>query len=104
VRTPAPAHRLTTQALLHLSHERVDYELRCARAAGQAYRRGVVRDRWLLTASIVELLAGWALIALAFHVQGEDAGQALFFGGLLVGYLGPVWTWLLSRWRGGEGV
>jgi len=95
---------MTTQPLLHLSDERIDYELRRARAAGQDYRRDVVRDRWLLTASIVEFLAGWALIALAFHVQGEDAGQALFFGGLLVGYLGPVWTWLLSRWRGGEGV
>ncbi len=51
---------------------------------------------------MLEFIAGWGLIALAFHVQGDDAGQALFFGGLLVAYLGPVWTWLLARWRGGE--
>ena len=56
----------------------------------------------MLTVSLLEFIAGWGLIALAFHVQGDDAGQAFFFGGLLVGYLGPVWTWLLARWRVGE--
>jgi hypothetical protein len=73
-------------------------------AAGHAHRHDVVRDRWLLAASICEFLAGWGLIALAFHVHGEDASQAFFFGSLLVAYLGPVWTWLLPRWRGGEGA
>jgi hypothetical protein len=93
-----------TQPLLHLSEERVQAELRRARAAAQDYHRHIVRNRWLLTAAILEFFAGWGLMAFAFHVQGEDAGQAFFFGGLLVGYLGPVWTWLLPRWRGGEGV
>jgi hypothetical protein len=95
---------MTTHPLLCLSEERVQGEVRRARAADQDYRRHITRHRWLLTASILEFLAGWALIGLAFHVQGEDAGQAFFFGGLLVGYLGPVWTWLLPHWRGGDGV
>jgi hypothetical protein len=95
---------MTTQPLLYLSEERVQNEVRRAHIAVQDYRRHIVRNRWLLAASILEFLAGWGLITLAFHVQGEDAGHAFFFGGLLVGYLGPVWTWLLPRWRGGEGV
>ena len=95
---------MMTKPLLRLSEERVQYELRRVRTAAHDHRRYVVHNRWLLTASILEFLVGWSLIGLAFHVTGEDAGHAFFFGGLLVGYLGPVWTWLLPRWRGGEGM
>ena len=95
---------MTTQPLVSISEDRLQYELRRARAADQDNRHDRVRDRWLLAASILEFLGGWGLIGLGFHVQGQDAGQALFFGGLLVAYMGPVWTWLLSRWRGGEGA
>ena len=95
---------MTPHPLVSLSDERVQYELRRVRGTGQAHRYDVIRNRWLLIASILEFIAGWGLITLSFHVQGEDAGQALFYGGLLVGYLGPVWTWLLPRWRGGEGA
>ena len=94
---------MATQPLVHLSAERVQYELRRASAARQDHHRYVVQNRWLLTTSILEFLAGWGLIALAFHVEGDDAGRAFFFSGLLLGYLGPVWTWLLAHWRGGEG-
>ena len=94
---------MATQPLLHVSEERVQYELRRATAARRDHHRYLVHNRWLLTASILEFLAGWGLITLAFHVEGDDAGRAFFFGGLLLGYLGPVWTWLLPRWRGGEG-
>ena len=95
---------MTTATLLHLSEERVQYELRRAHAACEDQRHDVVRNRWLFAACLLEFVAGWGLIALGFAVQGQDAGQAFFFGGLLLGYLGPVWTWLLSRWRGGEGA
>jgi len=93
---------MTHQPLVALSEERIRYEIRRAQAAANDHRYDVLQRRWLLTVSMLEFIAGWGLIALAFHVQDDDAAQAFFFGGLLVGYLGPVWTWLLPRWRGGE--
>jgi hypothetical protein len=93
---------MTHQPLVALSEERIRYEIRRAQAAANDHRHDVLQRRWLWIVSMLEFIAGWGLIALAFHVQGDDAGQALFFGGLLVAYLGPVWTWLLARWRGGE--
>ena len=49
-----------------------------------------------------EFVGGLTLMGLGFHVTGEDFGQALFLGGIIVGYLGPVWTWILANWHGGE--
>lgn len=73
-----------------------------ARAAAADARYDLVRNRWLLAACIFEFVTGLALMVLAYHVTGEDFGQALFAGGLIVGDLGPVWTWILASWRGGE--
>ncbi len=93
---------MTNQPLLVLSEERIQHEVQRALAIAAATHYELVRNRWLITACVLEFLGGLTLMGLGFHVTGEDVGQALFLGGLIVGYLGPVWTWILANWRGGE--
>ena len=84
--------------LLVLPEARVQQELRRA-AAENAYDRSYRRRRRrMLLACAIEFAAGIWLLALADHVYGQDAGMALFWAGILVGYLGPYWT-LLMCWR-----
>ncbi len=93
---------MTNQPLLVLSEERIQHEVQRALAIAAATHYELVRNRWLITACVLEFLGGLTLMGLGFHGTGEDVGQALFLGGLIVGYLGPVWTWILANWRGGE--
>ena len=93
---------MTNGPLLLLSEERIQQELRRARAAAADARYDRRRNRWLLAACFLELGVGLALMMLGYHVVGEDFGQALFLGGILVGYLGPVWTCILVNWHGSE--
>lgn len=88
--------------LLVISQERIQQELRRAAAAAADTRYDIVRHRWLLAACVVELFAGLTLMVLGYHVSGADFGEALFLGGLLIGYLGPAWTWILANWHGNE--
>jgi len=86
------------QPLLVLSEARRQQELRRAEAVS-AYD-GVYRHkrRRMLLLCALEFAVGLWLLALADHVYGQDAGLACFYGGILVGYLGPYWT-LLMWWR-----
>ena len=93
---------MTNQPLLLLSEERIQQEVRRVLATAAAARYDLVRNRWLLAACLVEFAAGLTLMVLGYHVTGEELGEALFLGGLILGYLGPVWTWILANWRGGE--
>jgi len=93
---------MTNQPLLVLSEQRIQQEVQRALATAAATRYELVRNRWLFAACLLEFVAGLTLMVLGYHVTGEDFGQALFLGGLIVGYLGPVWTWILANWRGGE--
>ena len=93
---------MPNQPLLVLSEERLQREVQRALAMAAATHHELVRNRWLIAASLLEFAGGLTLMGLGFHVTDEDFGQALFLGGLIVGYLGPVWTWILANWRGGE--
>ena len=93
---------MTNQPLLVLSEQRLRHEVQRALAAAAATHYEMVRNRCLIAACLLEFLGGLTLIGLSFHVIGEDFGKALFLGGLIVGYLGPVWTWIMATWRGGE--
>jgi hypothetical protein len=93
---------MTNQPLLLLSTQRIQQEMERARGMGAAARYELVRHRWLLAACLVQFVAGLTLMVLGYHVTGEDVGQALFLGGLLIGYLGPVWTWILANWHGAD--
>jgi hypothetical protein len=46
----------------------------------------------------VEILLGYELGALAFHVHGPEIGQALYLAATLLTIGGPVWTLLLWHW------
>ena len=71
---------MPNQPLLVLSGERRQREVQRALGMAAATHHELVRNRWPIAASLLE-----------------------FAGGLtLVGYLGPVWTWILANWRGGE--
>ena len=93
---------MTNQPLLVLSAQRLQHEVQRALATAAATQQELVRNRCLIAACFLEFGGGLTLIGLSFHVTGEDFGKALFLGGLIVGYLGPVWTWILANWRGGE--
>jgi hypothetical protein len=89
---------MASSPLLVLSEARRQQELRRAEAAN-AYD-GVYRlkRRRMLLLCALEFAVGLWLLALADHVYGHDAGLACFYGGILVGYIGPYWT-LLMWWR-----
>lgn len=93
---------MTNQPLLVLSAQRLQHEVQRALASAAATHYELVRNRCLIAACFLEFFGGLTLIGLSFHVTAEDSGKALFLGGLIVGYLGPVWTWILANWRGGE--
>ncbi len=93
---------MTNQPLLVLSEQRLQHEVQRALAVAAATHYQLVRKRWLIAACLLEFVGGLTLMGLGFHVTGEDFGQALFLGGIIVGYLGPVWTWILANWHGGE--
>jgi len=89
---------MASSPLLVLSEARRQQELRRAEAAN-AYD-GVYRlkRRRMLLLCAIEFAVGVWLLTLADHVYGQDTGMALFWAGILVGYLGPYWT-LLMWWR-----
>ena len=93
---------MTNQPLLVLSEQRLQHEVQRVLAMAAATHYQLVRKRWLIAACLLEFVGGLTLIGFGFHVTGEDLGRALFLGGIIVGYLGPVWTWILANWRGGE--
>lgn len=94
---------MRARPLLELSEERAAQELRRALAAAQDRHRDRIHQRRLLAAGAVEFVAGWVLIAFGFHVRGRDLGRTVFLTGIMVAYLGPVWTWLLAHWHRPEG-
>ena len=94
---------MRAQPLLVLSEERAAQELRRALAAAQDCHSDRTHQRRLFAAGALEFVAGWVLIALGFHVHGTDLGRTIFLAGIMVAYLGPVWTWLLAHRHGREG-
>ena len=76
---------MTNQPLLILSEERRQHEVQRALAAATATHYQLVRNRWLIAACLLEFVGGLTLMGLGFHVTGEDFGQALFLGGIIVG-------------------
>src|SRR2546423_12010997 len=101
-RAPAGFGQRTNEPLLVLSEQRLQHEVQRALAVAAATHDQLVRKRWLIAACLLEFAGGLTRMGLGFHVSGEDYGQALFLGGVIVGYLGPVWTWILANWHGGE--
>src|SRR5207248_5791058 len=93
---------MTNEPLLVLSEQRLQHEVQRALAVAAAAHYQLVRKRRLIAACLLEFIGGLTLMGLGFHVTGEDFGQALFLGGVIVGYLGPAWTWILANWHGGE--
>src|SRR5438105_15412107 len=93
---------MTNQPLLVLSEQRLQHEVQSALAAAAATHYQLVRERWLIAACRIEIAGGLTLMGLAFHVTGEDFGQALFLGGIIVRYLGPVGSWISTNWQEGQ--
>src|SRR5207237_10635869 len=88
---------MTNQPLLVLSEQRLQHEVQRALAMAAATHYQLVRKRWLIAACLLEFVGGLILMGLGFHVTGEDFVQALFLGGIIFGYLGLVWTWILAN-------
>ena len=91
---------MTSPPLLILSEARIQRELQRARLAAEqvrVYRLQVLR---VLALCAFEILLGYGLGALAFHVQGPEIGYALFLSATLLTIGGPVWTLIIWYWLG----
>jgi len=93
---------MTLTPLLEISAERKEQEARRAKDLSDA-ERGLGRHAWLLVPLCgAWVLAGYALIGLAFHLTDADRAQAAFLGGVLVGNAGPAFTVILHHWRSAQ--
>ncbi len=84
--------------LLILSEARIQRELQHARLAAEqlrVYRLQILR---VLALCAFEILLGYGLGMLAFHVQGPEIGYALYLAATLLTIGGPVWTLIIWHW------
>jgi len=88
----------TSAPLLMLPEARIQREIEHAKLAAeqvQVYKHQFLR---VLACCAVEVLLGYELGALAFHVHEPEIGQALYLAATLLTIGGPVWTLIIWHW------
>ena|SRR2546425_7621705 len=89
---------VTSAPLLILTEARIQRELQRARLAAEQMRVFKLQILRVLALCVFEILLGYGLGALAYHVQDPEVGHALYLAATLLTIGGPVWTFIIWHW------